>query len=273
MKRGLLVFGVILIGLVITILALRQRNPYTGEVRPLAMTSEDEAALGEVLAPRMSGELGGLDSSPDAQGMATAVGNRIAAAAIAGAAGRSPYRFQFHVLADTALAEAYALPGGPVFLTRGLLDRLENEAQLASVLAHQVGHVLAGHAAEGFTRNDTTGAAIGKVLQRRYDKEDEVEADTVSVRLLGTAAFDPRALIELWRVMDEAAKEPGGGGFPSRHPGGPDRRRLLTEAIERAYPGGVPSTFSLGRWFAPEPPDATDPIESLHPADSASVLD
>jgi predicted Zn-dependent protease len=205
--------------------------------------------------------------------MATGVGNRIAAAALADSKGSSPYRFQFHVLADTALAEAYALPGGPVFLTRGLLDRLENEAQLAAILAHQVAHVLAGHAAEGFNRSDTTGAAIGTMLRRRFDEEDEIEADTLSVRLLGVAAFDPRALIELARVVDEAARENGGRGFASRHPGPADRERLLRGVIERSYPGGVPSTLTLGRWFAPEPPDPTDPMEELDPADSASVLD
>jgi beta-barrel assembly-enhancing protease len=270
MKRGLLILGGIVAAALVVVLVSRQRNPWTGRVQPLSMTSEDEAELGEYLAPRMSEELGGLDLSVEAQGMATAVGDRIVAGL---ESGRGEYRFRFHVLADTALAEAYALPGGPVFLTRGLLDRLENEAQLAGVIAHQVAHVLARHPGARFARNDTAAAAVEKVLQLRYEPDEEAEADTLSVRLVGGAGFDPRALIELMRISEEATRESGGRGFSSRHLGVGDRGRLLTEAIERAYPGGVPSTLTLGRWFAPEPPEPGDPIESLHPADSASVLD
>ena len=156
MKRGPLVFAVILAGLVVLILALSRKNPYLGQVLPRSMSAEDETALGAALAPRMSEELGGLDLDAESQGRVTTAGDRIAAAATAGG---SPYRFRFHVLADSAAAEAYALPGGPIFLTRGLLDRLENEAQLAGVLAHQVAHVLARHAAKHFSRSDTSDAA------------------------------------------------------------------------------------------------------------------
>jgi predicted Zn-dependent protease len=271
MKRGLMVLAGIAAAGILTVgaLFLVRKSPWVGDVRFPGMTVEDEATLGVRLAPRVSDALGGLDSGVDTQGMLTTVGGRV----VGGAAARGPYQFQFHVLADTSLAEAFALPGGPIFLTRGLLDRLENEAQLAALIAHQAAHVLAGHAAEGFTRGDTTGAAVARVLERRYDAGDETEADSLSVGLLTNAGYDPRALIGLMRIADEATREGGGSGFSSRHPDPGDRTRTLAEAIARAYPKGVPSTLTLGRWFAPEPPDATDPIESLHPADSASVLD
>jgi predicted Zn-dependent protease len=272
MRRGLWILGgILVVGLLIAgVLLLTQKNPWTGEVQPLSMTPEDEAALGIQLAPRVSDALGGLDLNADTQGMVTTVGDRVAAAS---AAGGSPYRFQFHVLADTALVEAFALPGGPVLISRGLLDRLENEAQLAGAIAHQVAHVLARHAAERFTRADTTEAAVRRMLYLRYDANDETEADSLAVRLLGTAGYDPRALIGFLRIAQEAARSSGGRGFAARHADPGDRTRLLTEAIARAYPEGVPSTLTLGRWFAPEPPEPTDPMESLHPADSASVLD
>lgn len=270
MKRGLMVFGVILAGLVIVILAMSQKNPYSGRVLPLVMTPEDESAIGTHLAPWMSQQLGGLDPDADAQGMVTTAGDRIAGAAVASGA---TYRFRFHVLADTALAEAYALPGGHIFLTRGLLHRVENEAQLAGVIAHQVAHVLARHVAEPFTRADTTAGAVRRVLDRTYRVEEETEADTLSVRLLGNAGYDPRAMIELLRVAEEATRVGGGSGFSLRHPFPEDRRKLLNETIARTYPQGIPSTLTLGRWFAPEPPDATDPMEELDAADSASVLD
>lgn len=276
MKRGLMMFGVILAGLVIVILAMSRRNPYSGRVLSVVMTPEDESAIGTHMAPWMSQQLGGLDPDADAQGMVTAAGDRIAGAAVAGG---STYRFQFHVLADTALAEAYALPGGHIFLTRGLLHRLENEAQLAGVIAHQVAHVLARHAAEPFTRADTTAGAVRRVLDRTFEVEEETEADTLSVRLLGNAGYDPRALIELLRVGEEATRMGGGRGFSLRHPFPEDRRKLLHETIARSYPQGIPSTLTLGRWFAPEPPepieptDDTDPLEALDPADTVSVTD
>ncbi|HET9251104.1 MAG TPA: M48 family metalloprotease [Candidatus Eisenbacteria bacterium] len=273
MKRGLIVFGVILAGLVVVILAMSQKNPYSGRVLPVEMTPEDESALGTHMAPWMSQQLGGLDPDTDAQGMVTAAGDRIAGAAVAGG---STYRFQFHVLADTALAEAYALPGGHIFLTRGLLERLENEAQLAGVLAHQVAHVLARHTVKPFTRADTTAGAVRRVLDRTYGVEEETEADTLSVRLLGNAGYDPRALIELLRVAEEATRLGGGRGFSLRHPFPEDRRKLLNEAIARTYAQGIPSTLTLGRWFAPEPPespDHADEMEEHDPADSAAAVD
>lgn len=271
MKRGMLIAGVILAGLVVLILAMSQKNPYMGNVLPHTMTPEDESALGTRLAPRMSEELEGLDEDAEAQGMVTAAGDRIAGAATAGG---SPFRFQFHVLADTAMAEAYALPGGPIFLTRGLLDRLENEAQLAGVIAHQAAHVLAGHAAKNFTRSDATEAAVRKMLALTYSAKEETEADTISVRLLGNAGYDPRALIELLRVAEEATRLSGGKGFSLRHPFPEDRRKLLSETIARTYPHGIPNTLTLGRWFAPEPPEPaepSDPDDSVDPADSTVV--
>ena len=266
MKRGLVLFGVILAGLVVLILALQQRNP----VLPRVMTPEDESSMGTRLAPRMSEELEGLEDDTEAQGMVTAAGDRIAGAAVAGG---SPYRFQFHVLADTAVAEAYALPGGPIFITRGLLDRLENEAQLAGVIAHQVGHVLARHVAKHFTPSDTPNAAIERALALTYNASEETEADTIAVRLLGNAGYDPRALIDLLRVAEEATRLSGVRGFSLRHPFPEDRRKLLNETIARTYAQGIPTTLTMGRWFAPETPEPTDPMETYDPADSASVDD
>jgi len=271
MKRGLLIAGVILAGLVVLILAMSQKNPYMGQVLPHTMTPEEESALGTQLAPLMSEELEGLDGDTEAQGMVSVAGDRIAGAATASG---SAYRFQFHVLADTAMAEAYALPGGPIFITRGLLDRLENEAQLAGVIAHQVAHVLARHAAKRFTRSDTSEAAIEKVLELTYGAKEETEADTLSVRLLGNAGYDPRALIELLRVAEEATRLSGGKGFSLRHPFPEDRRKLLNETIAHTYPQGIPNTLTMGRWFAPEPPEPTepsDPDDSVDPADSTVV--
>lgn len=270
MKRGLVVFGVILAGLVVLILAMSQKNPYLGQVLPHRMSPEDESALGTRLAPRMSEELGGLDLDDEAQGMVTAAGDRIAGAATASG---STYRFQFHVLADTAVAEAYALPGGSIFITRGLLERLENEAQLAGVLAHQVSHVIARHAAKHFTRSDASDAGVEKMLALAYNAREETEADTMSVRFLGNAGYDPRALLDLLRVAEEATRLGGGTGFSLRHPFPEDRRKLLNETIARTYPQGIPNTLTMGRWFAPESPEPTDPMETLDPADSASVLD
>jgi len=271
MKRGMWILGAVLAtGLVVSILVLRQRNPSLGEVGA-GLSPRQASTLNDALAPRISEALGGLDLGADVQGMATTAGARIAGTT---EARRSRYRFQFHVLADTALAEAYALPGGTVFLTRGLIDRLENEAQLAGMLAHQVSHVLSRHVAKRFTASDRGDSAVTKMLELRYSAEEEIEADTLSVRLLGEAGYDPRALVDLVRISEEATRLGGGRGFSTRHPRPEERTNVLHEAIARAYPQGIPTGLTLGRWFAPEPPpEPEEPAWGHDPADSESVSD
>lgn len=122
-----------------------QENEFTGEKQHVDMTVEQEIALGLQAAPEMAQQYGGLHPDREAATKVKEVGQRLVQNT---KAGDSPYEFDFHLFADEQTVNAFALPGGQIFITAGLLKRLESEAQLAGVLGHEIGHVVARHSAE-----------------------------------------------------------------------------------------------------------------------------
>lgn len=268
MKRArLLIALVVALISVAGYLGTRSTNPITGETQHLSLTPEQEIALGLESAPAMAEEMGGPDPDPGVQALVRAVGGRLVASSVASA---SPYRFQFQVLADPKIVNAFALPGGPIFITRGLLSRFENEAQLAGVLAHEISHVIARHTAEhiaksqlaqglvnavGLTGSDPVGghqaaraaAVVAEMVQLKYGRGDEYESDTLGVRLMAEAGYDPRAMLDVMRVLKEASGPDGQPEFMSSHPDPGNREALIREAIERRFPDGVPRSHTLGQ--------------------------
>ena len=246
---------------------MRQQNPVTGEMQHVALTPQQEVVLGLESAPQMAEQMGGLDPDASVQADVAAVGERVSQ----GMAGRTPYRFRFTVLADPETVNAFALPGGPIFITRGLLGRLENEAQLAGVLGHEVGHVINRDSAEqiaksqlaqglvgavGVATSDEHGrgqqaaqvaALVAQLVQLKYGRNDELGADSMGVDLMSDAGYDPRALVGVMKILARA----GGGSrqpeFFSTHPDPGNRGELIRARIEQKFPGGVPATLTSGR--------------------------
>jgi predicted Zn-dependent protease len=167
-------------------------------------------------------------------------------------------------LADTETVNAFALPGGQVFITRALVDRMGTEGQLAGVLAHEIVHVLARHSAEQIAQiqltEGITGAVVvatydpenpssaqiaqmamlvGQLVNMRYGREDEIQADEIGVTVLSQAGYDPRALIDVMRILAEA-NPAGPPEFFSTHPSPENRVERIEEAIRALYPDGVP---------------------------------
>jgi predicted Zn-dependent protease len=242
----------------------QQPNPVTGEMQHVNMTAAEEVALGLQAAPQMAQQYGGLH--PDQQ--ASAAIKRIGATLVqASGAANSPYKFDFHLLADEQTINAFALPGGQVFITAGLLKKLHSEGQVAGVLAHEIGHVIGRHSAEQLAKSQLTqglagaagiaaydpdrpgrsvvnaavAAAIAKVVSLRFSRNDELEADRLAVDYAPAAGYDPRAMIEVMKVLEQ---EGGGGGSPefmSTHPNPGNRIGVLEEAIQQKYPSGVPT--------------------------------
>ncbi|HSF39941.1 MAG TPA: M48 family metalloprotease [Thermoanaerobaculia bacterium] len=237
-------------------------NPVTGETESVDLSPRQEIALGLQAAPRMARQYGGLLPDRSTQDRV----DEICAAIVTRTAARAtPYEFECHVLADEQTVNAFALPGGQVFLTAGLLERLETEGQLAGILSHQIGHVVARHGAEHLaarlpeeltgveglatydpddpaSRNSAAVAELlGQMVDMRFSPEDELESDRLAVRFMAGAGYDPRSLVEAIRVLERAG---GGSGRPqlgSTHPG-PDRRvERIEAAIQETYPQGVPA--------------------------------
>ena len=236
-------------------------NPVTGETQRVSLSPEQEIQLGLQAAPEMVRQHGGLLPAEEDQVLVDRVGRRLVERS---AAADSGYAFDFHLLADEETVNAFALPGGQVFLTAALARRLRGEAEVAGVLAHEIGHVVARHGAERIAKSQLiqglTGAAViaaydpesatgeerarmaalvGQLVQMRYSRDDELESDRLGVRFLADAGYDPRALLGVMEVLATS-----GGGAPteffSTHPN-PDRRTArIEEAIAERYPDGVP---------------------------------
>ena len=240
------------------------KNEVTGETQHVNMSADQEIALGLQAAPAMEAQYGGASSDPRATAAVQQVGQKIISST---KASQSPYKFQFHLLADDQTINAFALPGGQVFITQGLLKNLTSEAQLAGVLAHEIGHVVARHSAAQVAKSNLTqglagaasiaaydpnnpgssvakaaiAAAIAKVISLRFSRNDELEADKIAVDFAPKAGYDPRAMIQVMKML---AQQGGRGGTPeflSTHPEPGNRIGELQKEIAVEYPQGVPA--------------------------------
>src|SRR5574342_23526 len=120
LPMGKLLFAAIIaIASVISYCGSRQDNPVTGETQYIGITVEQEIALGLQAAPQMAQEFGGLDPDENAQAIVDQVGNFIVQSS---PASQTPYEYDFHLLEDDQTINAFALPGGQVFITRALYD-------------------------------------------------------------------------------------------------------------------------------------------------------
>jgi beta-barrel assembly-enhancing protease len=260
MGRGRLVIGAIIaLFAIITYFSSTSENPLTGEKQRVAMTPEQEIAIGYKSAPEMAAQMGGVSRNAQAVALVQRVGDLLVKQSVAA---KSPYKFSFHVLADPKTVNAFALPGGPIFITEGLLRLLKSEAELAGVLGHEIGHVIARHSSERLAKQQLTqgllgalvvgsgdyttaqiGQMVGSMINMRYGREDEIESDGLGIRIMAEAGYDPRGMI---RVMEVLAKASGGSRQPefmSTHPAPENRSERIKEAIAKQYPSGVPENL------------------------------
>jgi len=227
-----------------------QVNPLTGESQRVQWTTDEEISLGLQSAPQMAQQHGGLHADQRAREFVKKVGERLVDNTIARQSG---YPYDFHLLADEKVVNAFALPGGQVFITAALFGRLQNEDQLAGVLGHEIGHVIHRHGAERMARSgfiqglinsvmigaggDYSMAQIAQVVGNyagmKYGRDQELESDDWGVRLMLEAGYDGEALIGVMDILEEAS---GGSRQPehmSSHPSPDNRREEIRRAIEK----------------------------------------
>lgn len=201
------------------------------------ISEEREQEIGEVMAEEVNPHLPLIDD-PLLTAYIHAVGTRI------GEVSRRPdldYRFY---LVNTDAVNAFALPGGHIYLTRGLIERIENGAEFAGVLAHEIGHVAARHGVQRLERELRTGSLVSVlyntilggepailrqnslqmanlVWAARHSRRDEKEADRLAIDYLNRTGVDPRGIVTLLETLLEE-EEREGGGMPvdwfSTHP-------------------------------------------------------
>jgi len=247
-------------------------NPVTGEKQRIAMSVDQEMALGLQAAPQMAAEMGGaVDPATDPQArLVQQVGSELIQKSDAS---RSPYagNFNFYLLDDRKTINAFALPGGQIFITRALLDKLENEAQLAGVLGHEIGHVINRHAAEHMAtgrlgqiltvavgvgasggqdrgRTATMAAAMAnQMLTLRYSRGDESQADEIGLKYMAQAGYDPRSMLDVMKILKEASKGSRQPEWLSSHPLPETRIEEIQAELKEKYAGGLTGSTGRGR--------------------------
>jgi predicted Zn-dependent protease len=242
-------------------------NQVTGEVERVAYPDEkDEVALGLQAMPEIARQFGGRVQGRAAD-QVMLMGQRLVQVLekdLAAKGRTNPYEFQFHLLADRNTVNAFALPGGQVFITEALRSRLSTPGQLAGVLGHEMGHVLSRHgnkrmAQEQLFTGLATAAGVGgggdidsmrmahmvkQVVSMSYGRDDEYESDKWGVELCLLAGYDPRAMIGLMEILAEASGGAGPPEFMSTHPKPANRiayiEGVIEEVIREKYPEGLP---------------------------------
>ena len=225
------------------------RNPVTGQTERTVMDEAAEVREGAKAHAEIIKEYGALDNAA-LQAYVNGIGQKLAAQSH-----RANLRWTFTVL-DSPEVNAFALPGGYVYITRGIMAYLDSEADLAGVLGHEIGHVTARHGAQQATRQQSAGLAVigatvlgailggssgaqaaGQLGQQvaaghvaKYGREHELQADQLGAEYLARVRYDPNNMVDVIQVLKdqerfaaEAAKAAGravpeGAGWLASHP-------------------------------------------------------
>jgi len=243
-------------------------NPVSGGSDFVLMSEEQEIALGRKYSAEIIKDMP-LYEDPELAKRVQAIGEQVAASSH-----RPELIYRFTVL-DSTDVNAFALPGGYIYITRGLLAYLNTEAELAAVLGHEIGHVTARHsvrqhstataaglvaavlgAASGVQGADTLANMVGTAIVRGYGREHELEADRLGAEYLAKTGYDPDAMLEIIGILkhqeefeklraEKEDREPKAyHGLFSSHP---ENDKRLQEVVKAAHSHKSGSTTRINR--------------------------
>lgn len=243
------------LGLLFSTLALIgcQQNPATGQQQFIVLSAQQVNAMGAAAKPELIQEYGGEVPSSTLRAYVDDVGMKLLTHV---EPEFQDLEWDFIVL-DSDIINAFALPGGNVFISRGLMAQFENEAQLAGVLGHEIGHVTGRHIDERISKAlALEGALIGIGIASDSDlaqysqvivgvggqgyllsfgRGQETQADTLGMRYMTRAGYDPHAMLEVMDVLKAASAGAQPPEFLSTHPHPDTRIRQITSAIAGEY--------------------------------------
>jgi beta-barrel assembly-enhancing protease len=260
--KARLIMAGLMVGLTFFVyLGRSSTNEITGETQRVGMNISEEISLGLHTAPQMIRQHQGVSGSEEDNARVEAIGRKLLEglnSELSRQGRKNPYPFEFTLLSDAQTINAFALPGGQVFITEALYQQLSSEDQVAGVIGHEIGHVLARHGAQQMAKGELTtglasavGVAAGDVevgrmarmasqlLNMRYGREHELQSDEWGVKLMMMAGYDPEAMIGVMKVLEQASAG-GPPEFFSTHPKPANRVAYLREIIDRAKSRVVP---------------------------------
>lgn len=255
-------------------------NPATGNSQLSLFDEAEEIALGAEVDRDFLTNFRRYDD-PELEAYVAALGHRMAAVSE-----RPSLPWSFHI-ADDEIVNAFAVPGGRIYVTRGLLAHLTSEAELAGVLGHEIGHVTARHSVNGMSRDIaiSLGAAVGLALLDvdeagqelaslglgliflKFSRSQEQQADQLGVRYMQRAGLDPHGVVNALRRLQEVSHAQSDSWSPvwlSTHPD-PDKRWQRLAEQTGLGPGGMPTTVEIhafatrmdGLVYGPDPRNGT----------------
>ncbi len=194
-----------------------------------------EATNGEV-SDAMKKDFGGISENKDQQALVARVAGTVIGKTDAAKAAK-PIRVI--LLAEPDHLNLYALSSGEIYLTTALLNRMQTEGQLASMLAHGAAHVMAADGLAVLPANNK----IPKPMWQ-YRPEAEKKADVLTIKLMSQAGYDPNAFGKALGVLAEAYHAGADASFFTTHPSAADRQAGIDAAIKLVYPNGLPEILS-----------------------------
>ena len=248
-RRPRFVLAALTAALAATVIACAT-NPATGKREFSLMSEAQEVQLGQEMDPQIKQEMGVYDDA-ELQRYVSSVGMRLAKASE-----RPNLPWHFTVVDEPAV-NAFALPGGYIYVTRGILAFLNDEEQLAGVLGHEIGHVTARHSAQQYTQATSAGVgltllsifvpearpfqslaenALG-LLFLKHGRDDEVQADRLGADYTAKTGWDPRGVAGMLRTLarlDEASgSRRGVPNFLATHPAPADRVQQVLAYVQK----------------------------------------
>ncbi|BCS35265.1 peptidase M48 [Luteitalea sp. TBR-22] len=231
-------------------------NPATGKKEFNLMSEAQEVALGKESDPQIRQEMG-VVNDPELQRYVDGIGRRLASAT---ERPQLPWSF---AIVDAPAVNAFAVPGGFVYVTRGILGHLNSEAELAGVLGHEIAHVTARHSAAQYSKQTagSLGLLLGQIfvpelrpfgqaaeaglglLFLKFGRDDELQADELGAGYATAQGWDPRgvaSMLETLGRLDEGSDRKGVPNWMSTHPMPADRVARLDARVAalRAQAGG-----------------------------------
>ncbi|MGH7471863.1 MAG: M48 family metalloprotease [Longimicrobiales bacterium] len=239
------------------------RNPVTGAREFVLISESQEIAMGQDAAKQVEASIGLVDDA-GLQAYVQRVGQRLAARS---ERPRLPWKFG---VVDDPTPNAFALPGGPIYITRGLLSLMDSEAELASVLGHEIGHITARHSVSQMSRAQLAQLGLGlgmifapglqgvgqavagglQVLFLKYGRDDERQSDDLGFKYALAENYDVREMDDVFASLARAGELQDAGRSPlpswlSTHPAPQERIQRINEKIA-ALPS-IPASALVNR--------------------------
>ncbi len=236
-------------------------NPVTGKPQLALISESQEIEMGRQGAQQVEQSVGLVPDS-SLQRYVNGVGVRIARTTE-----RPNLPWEFHVV-DDPTPNAFALPGGFVFVTRGLMDLMDSESELSTILGHEIGHVTARHSVSQLSKAELAQIGVGlgsvifpqaqqlgglastglQLLFLKYSRDDERQADDLGFRYSQQAGYDPREMADVFVALQRIGEQEGQSPLPSwlsTHPATQERIQVVQQRI--AQLGSVPDSARVGR--------------------------